>query len=173
MSDALPVVQRQLEVVAGHLREAIADYETLRRIEEAGEPGVFERAGAHRLIAAERWQAALGARAALEAVYQDLAGRPSPQHAADARVLGDLRLAPNQVGLGGRHPATADFLAAHAADRRDETLARSPGSCAPESGPRAVTDTANSARLRLGDRPSATVRREQPRDRDRDLGFDR
>jgi hypothetical protein len=45
VSDALPVVQRQLDVVTGHLREAITDYETLRCIEDAGEPGVSERAG--------------------------------------------------------------------------------------------------------------------------------
>jgi hypothetical protein len=134
VSGALPLVQRQLEVVTDHLREAIADYETLRCIEEAGEPGVSGRAGAHRLIAADRWQAALGARAALEAVYQELAGRPSPQHAADARALGDLRLVPNPVGLEGRHPATAAFLTAHATDRRDEALAPSPDRLRPDPG---------------------------------------
>lgn len=120
--DALALLEQQIDEAAERLREAVDDHEALGRIMETDDPALRGRAGAHRTLAAKRWSAALGARAALEAVYQELAGRPSPQHEADAGVLDELGHPPSRVGLEGPDPDTAAFLAAHAPDPdRDAT----------------------------------------------------
>lgn len=109
--DPLRAVERQLAVVDERLREAGADAEALRRIHDnSTEPEVAGRAAAYRTLTHNRWSEALGARAQLEALYQELAGAPSSGHAASSRILEESGLRPNPVGLGGRDAATAAFL---------------------------------------------------------------
>lgn len=111
----LEAVERQLAVVEQRLREAITDAEALRRIHDtSSEPEVAGQAAAHQTLTHNRWSEALGARAQLEALYQELAGRPSPGHAASSRILQESGLRPNPVGLSGPDTATAAFLQEHA-----------------------------------------------------------
>ncbi len=112
VSVGLEVIEAQLQVVTERLREAIDDHEMLGRIEQdaCNDPEISGAAGGHRILARNRWQAALGARAQLETLYQEIAGTPSRQHAASLRILGELGMAPNPVGLTDRHPDTATFL---------------------------------------------------------------
>lgn len=134
-SGVAQLVERELDRVAEHLRAAIADYEALERIREsADDPELAGCAAAHRQLTLDRWREALGARAQLEALYQQFAGVPSPQHAASTQLLADADLPPNPVGLTGRHPDTAAFLRDHVIEPADQLAAPRPESVGRESG---------------------------------------
>lgn len=121
-SGVLQVLERQLAAASLHAQEAFADYQTLAalRDQHAADPAISGRITAHLGLTHTRWTEALAARAQLEAVYQELAGQPSPQHRHDASVLREMGVPPNRVGLDGRHPATTRFLQQHAHAREAE-----------------------------------------------------
>lgn len=101
MSDPLAVLERHLDEIADELLEAItaSNRYHLAATDNTAEPEVRGEAAAHADLADLRWSRALGARAAVEAVYQELAGHPSPQHKGDTAVLARHGLRPNPVGL--------------------------------------------------------------------------
>lgn len=110
----LQVIERPLALAGEKIREAQQDHDRLTRAAER----VYEvdpaRAGtlrAHASLTDARWVKALGARAALEALYQDMAGRPSPEHTRITEIMQGLGHEPHRVGLEDPHPDTAALLA--------------------------------------------------------------
>lgn len=108
-------VQRHLALVDERLHEAIDDAQLLGRIHAgADDPKVAGQASAYRTLAHNRGSEALGARAQLEALHQELAGKPSPAHARSSRILDEAGVRPNPVGLEDRDPVVTEFLREHA-----------------------------------------------------------
>lgn len=110
----LPVIERHLAAAGEHIREAQEDHERLRRAADETYEADPARAGtlrAHATMTMNRWTEALGARAALEALYQELAGRPSADHAHTTQTMQGIGHKQYRVGLEDRHPETAELLA--------------------------------------------------------------
>ncbi|MCC5949467.1 MAG: hypothetical protein JJT89_13540 [Nitriliruptoraceae bacterium] len=101
---ALATVARHLEETSEALALAVTDADHFGAI--ANETETATRRGwamAHQDLARNRWAKALGARAALEALYQELSGGvPSPSAAQDDAVLDAAGVSRNPIGIEGR-----------------------------------------------------------------------